>query len=56
MVAVVEVDHSCDDDEDHTVLVAVIRYDNPEVLKRLDVRLFEASPGDSGWEVSCSVC
>lgn len=27
------------------------RYENPEVLKRLDVRIFEASPGDSGWEV-----
>ena len=27
------------------------RYDNPAVLKRLDVRLFEASPEDSGWEV-----
>ncbi|KAM9334001.1 gamma-tubulin complex component 3 isoform 2-T2 [Symphorus nematophorus] len=27
------------------------QYDNAEILKRLDVRLLEVSPGDTGWDV-----
>ncbi|CAH2223483.1 gamma-tubulin complex component 3 isoform X1 [Pelobates cultripes] len=27
------------------------QFDNPEILKRLDVRLLEVSPGDTGWDV-----
>lgn len=27
------------------------QYDSPEILKRLDVRLLEVSPGDTGWDV-----
>ncbi|RKO91941.1 gamma-tubulin complex component protein, partial [Blyttiomyces helicus] len=27
------------------------QYDDPDILKRLDVRLMEASPGDTGWDV-----
>ncbi|KAI7826489.1 Spc98 family-domain-containing protein [Gamsiella multidivaricata] len=27
------------------------QYDDPDVLRRLDVRLLEISPGDSGWDV-----
>ncbi|XP_061841124.1 gamma-tubulin complex component 3 isoform X2 [Nerophis lumbriciformis] len=27
------------------------QYDNVEILKRLDVRLLEVSPGDTGWDV-----
>ncbi|KAI8363595.1 Spc98 family-domain-containing protein [Mortierella sp. GBAus27b] len=27
------------------------QFDDPEVLRRLDVRTLEASPGDSGWDV-----
>eukprot|EP00795_Rhopilema_esculentum_P016861 gene16861-8336_t len=38
------------------VLEAAIRatnaqYDDPDILKRLDCRLFEISPGDCGWDV-----
>eukprot|EP00126_Sphaerothecum_destruens_P008335 Sdes_comp20176_c0_seq1m13395 len=34
-----------------TVRSTNAQYDDPDVLKRLDVKLLEASPGDSGWEV-----
>nr|XP_012421073.1 PREDICTED: gamma-tubulin complex component 3 isoform X2 [Odobenus rosmarus divergens] len=27
------------------------QFDSPEILKRLDVRLLEVSPGDTGWDV-----
>ncbi|KAG0307065.1 Gamma-tubulin complex component 3 [Linnemannia gamsii] len=27
------------------------QYDDPDILRRLDVRLLEISPGDSGWDV-----
>lgn len=27
------------------------QYDDPDILRRLDVRLLEMSPGDSGWDV-----
>nr|KAJ3421485.1 Gamma-tubulin complex component 3 [Polyrhizophydium stewartii] len=27
------------------------QYDNPDILKRLDVRLLEASGGDTGWDI-----
>ncbi|KAF9410504.1 Gamma-tubulin complex component 3 [Podila epigama] len=27
------------------------QYDDPDILRRLDVRLLEVSPGDSGWDV-----
>ncbi|EDO33629.1 predicted protein [Nematostella vectensis] len=27
------------------------QYENPEILKRLDCRLLEVSPGDTGWDV-----
>ncbi|TPX62944.1 hypothetical protein PhCBS80983_g00195 [Powellomyces hirtus] len=29
------------------------RYDNPDVLRRLDARLLEVSAGDAGWDVFC---
>ena len=27
------------------------QYEEPDILKRLDVRLLETSPGDTGWDV-----
>lgn len=27
------------------------QYDDPDILKRLDVRTLESSPGESGWDV-----
>ncbi|KAJ3021053.1 Gamma-tubulin complex component 3 [Thoreauomyces humboldtii] len=29
------------------------RHDSPDVLRRLDARLLEVSPGDAGWDVFC---
>jgi hypothetical protein len=28
-----------------------IQFENPDIIERLDVRMMEASPGDSGWDV-----
>ncbi|OZJ02435.1 hypothetical protein BZG36_04467 [Bifiguratus adelaidae] len=33
------------------VLSSNAQYDDPEILSRLDVRLLEVSPGETGWEV-----
>ena len=30
---------------------SLAQHDSPEILKRLDVRILEASPGDNGWDV-----
>lgn len=36
---------------DQAVRASNAQYQDPEIIKRLDVRLLEASSGDNGWDI-----